>query len=169
VNLGALNILVVDDNHHMRILLRQTLRGLGVGEVLEAGDGAEGLQVMRSHPVDIVMTDYAMAPLDGADFVNLIRKSPDSANPMIPVIMVTAYSTAARVAEARDVGVNEILVKPITTRGVMDRLIRVIDYPRAFVRTDDYFGPDRRRRGSGSAHGGPFRRATDPAPTPAER
>jgi two-component system, chemotaxis family, chemotaxis protein CheY len=162
-NLGALNILVVDDNHHMRILIAQILRALGVGEVYEAGDGTEALQVMRRRIIDIVMTDYAMEPLDGVSFVELLRLSPDSPNKMIPVIMVTAYSTARRVAEARDAGVNEILVKPITTRAILDRLTRVIDRPRPFVRTADYFGPDRRRRVADASYEGPFRRATDPA------
>jgi len=162
-SLGALNILVVDDNHHTRILIGQILRALGVGEIYEAGDGTEALQVMRRRIVDIVMTDFAMEPLDGVGFVELLRHSPDSPSPMIPVIMVTAYSTARRVAEARDAGVNEILVKPITTRAILDRLTRVIDHPRPFVRTSDYFGPDRRRRVIDASYEGPFRRTTDPA------
>jgi CheY-like chemotaxis protein len=167
-NLAALNILVVDDNRHMRIVIAQILRALGVGEIYEAGDGSEALQVMRRHIVDIVMTDYAMEPIDGVDFVGLLRHSPDSPNPMIPVIMVTAYSTARRVAEARDAGVNEILVKPITTRAILDRLSRVIDHPRPFVSAGDYFGPDRRRRVTDARYEGPFRRATDPVRTAAD-
>ena len=116
MKLELLKILLVDDNHHMRVLLSEILRAIGVRHVFEASDGAEALQLMRSHAIDIVMTDLAMQPLDGIDFVRLVRNSPDSPNPMVPVIMITGHSTLRRVAEARDVGVTEFLSKPVTAR-----------------------------------------------------
>jgi len=156
-----IKILVVDDNQHIRVLIGQILRAIGITQIYEASDGAEGLQMMRAHDIDIVMTDLSMQPLDGLDFVRLLRNSPDSPNAMVPVIMVTGHSTLKRVADARDAGVNEILTKPLTARGVIDRLYRVIDHPRSFVRTKDYFGPDRRRRNDPD-YDGPRRRASDP-------
>ena len=153
-------ILLVDDNHHMRVLLSEILRAIGVRQVFEAASGAEALQVMRNEPIDIVMTDLAMQPLDGIEFVRLLRNSPDSPSPMAPVVMITGHSTIRRVAEARDVGVTEFLSKPVTARGVIERISRVVEHPRPFVRTGDYFGPDRRRR-SDPAYEGPWRRAAD--------
>lgn len=158
-----LKILLVDDNHHMRLLLAEILRALGVRQIHEASDGAQGLQMMKNHAVDIVMTDLAMQPLDGIDFVRLLRNSPDSPNQMCPVIMITGHSTMARVQEARNAGVNEFLTKPLTARGVIERLDRVVEHPRAYVRTTDYFGPDRRRRADPNYHG-PWRRQADEAP-----
>jgi CheY-like chemotaxis protein len=155
-----LNILLVDDNHHMRVLLTEILRAIGVRQVFEANDGAEALKIMRSHQVDIIMTDLAMQPLDGLDFVRKLRNSPESPNPMAPVIMITGHSTQRRVTEARDVGVNEFLSKPVTARGVLERIVRVVDHPRPFVRSADYFGPDRRRRAD-PAYNGPRRRIAD--------
>ncbi|MDR3509751.1 MAG: response regulator [Caulobacteraceae bacterium] len=155
-----LNMLLVDDNPHMRTLLTEILRAIGVRNIFAANDGAEALQVMRQHQVDIIMTDLAMQPLDGIDFVRLLRNSPDSPNPMAPVIMITGHSTLRRVSEARDVGVTEFLSKPITARGVLQRIALVIDHPRAFIRSGDYFGPDRRRRND-PAYMGPKRRASD--------
>lgn len=155
-----LKILLVDDNHYMRVLLAEILRAIGVVRIYEANDGAEGLQMMREHPVDLVMTDLSMQPLDGIDFVRLLRNSPDSPNQMAPVIMITGHSTFARVNEARDAGVSEFLAKPLTARGVVERLHQAIEHPRSFVRTDDYFGPDRRRRND-PAYKGPRRRGSD--------
>jgi len=146
----------------MRVLLTEILRAVGVKHVYEANDGAEALQVMRSNPIDIIMSDLAMQPLDGIDFVRLLRNSPDSPNPMAPVIMITGHSTQKRVQEARDVGVNEFLSKPVTARGVLERIAQVVDNPRAFVRTSAYFGPDRRRRADPN-YTGPRRRASDKA------
>lgn len=167
VRLDLLKILLVDDNHHTRVMLTEILRAVGINQVFEAGDGAEGLQMMRRHPVDIVMTDLAMSPLDGIDFVRLLRNSPDSPNQMIPVIMITGHLTIRRIAEARDAGVNEFVAKPITARNVLDRLQLIIDHPRPFVRTDDYFGPDRRRRNDPD-YAGPMRRKAD-GPQPRAR
>jgi len=155
-----LRILVVDDNQHTRVMIREILQAVGVIHIFEAGDGAQGLQVMRAQSIDIVITDLTMEPLDGLDFVRVLRNSPDSPNQLIPVIMITGHSTQRRVGEARDAGVTEFLTKPLTTHGVLERLRRVIDHPRAFIRTDTYFGPDRRRR-SDPEHPGPWRRSTD--------
>ena len=141
-----LKILLVDDNQHMRMLLIEILRAIGVRHVFEAMDGAEALAILRSTAIDVVFTDLSMNGLDGIDFVHLVRQSPDSPNPFAPIVMITGHSTARRVNEARDAGVNEFLTKPITARGVVHRLTLLIENPRPFVRAGGYFGPDRRRR-----------------------
>jgi CheY-like chemotaxis protein len=155
-----LRILLVDDNHHMRQLLSEVLRSIGVREVFEANEGAEGVQMLREHPVDIVMTDLSMKGLEGLDFVRLVRSSGESPNQMVPIIVVTGHSTLQAVHQARDVGANEFLAKPITARGVIERVHQVIEHARPFVRTDSYFGPDRRRRADPDFDG-PWRRSTD--------
>lgn len=141
-----LQILVVDDNQHTRLLVTEILRAIGVNNVHEAADGSAGLQQLREHQVDIIFTDLSMQPMDGIEFVRRVRGDADSPNQMAPVVMVTGHFTLAKVAAARDAGVNEFLTKPLTARGVIERLQRVIEHPRPFVRTADYFGPDRRRR-----------------------
>jgi len=160
VRFDLLRILLVDDNHHMRVMLTEILRAIGVKHVFQAGDGAEALQLMRTHQVDVIMTDLAMQPVDGIDFVRLLRNSPDSLNQMCPVIMITGHSTSRRVGEARDAGVNEFLAKPVTARGVIERIGEIVEHPRPYVRTSNYFGPERRRRAE-PHYPGPWRRSTD--------
>jgi CheY-like chemotaxis protein len=157
-----LRLLLVDDNHHMRLLLTEILRAIGVREVVEATNGAEALQALRNNPIDIVMTDLAMQPMDGIDLVRRLRGG-DSPNPMVPVIMITGHSTLRQVAEARDAGVTEFLSKPVTARGVIERINRVVEHPRPFVKTGSYFGPDRRRRDDPN-YPGPYRRLADKPP-----
>jgi CheY-like chemotaxis protein len=160
LRLDRLKILIVDDNKHTRVLLAQILRALGITQTFEAGDGVEAMQALRNHAIDIVLTDLAMEPMNGIDFVRMLRTGPESPSPMVPVIMITGHSTMKRIQEARDAGVNEFMAKPITARGVIERLQQVVDHARAFIRTDDYFGPDRRRR-SDPRYAGPWRRVGD--------
>ncbi|WP_309606698.1 response regulator [Phenylobacterium sp.] len=155
-----LKVLIVDDNHHMRVLIAEILKAIGVRHIYDASDGAAGLQATKNHDIDIIMTDLSMQPLDGIDFVRLLRRASGSPNQMAPVIMVTGHSTVQRVHEARDAGVNEFLTKPLTARGVIERVAQVIDHPRAFIRNPSYIGPERRRR-TDPNFTGPWRRAAD--------
>ncbi|ALL13814.1 response regulator [Caulobacter henricii] len=152
-----LRFLLVDDNHHMRAIVAAILNGVGVRHIREATDGAEALQAMRESMIDIAIVDFKMSPLDGVQFTQLVRNSPDSADPFLPIIMLTGFAERHRVFEARDSGVTEIVVKPVTARSLLDRIDAVIFKPRPFIRSADYFGPCRRRRDDPN-HAGPFRR-----------
>lgn len=142
--LEALRVLLVDDNPHMRAIVASILKGVGVRQVCEARDGAEGLQALRSWPADLAIVDFQMQPLDGACFTRLVRNSADSENIYLPIIMMTGFADRGRVFEARDAGVTEMIAKPVTARAILDRIESVILRPRPFVRTADYFGPARR-------------------------
>jgi len=97
-----LNVLVAEDNRHMRFLVKTILHGYGIKNVQEADDGSDALKAMQTFPADVVITDWLMEPLDGIDLIRMIRTSSDSANPFVPIIMLTGYTETARVEEARD-------------------------------------------------------------------
>ena len=160
-SLSALRVLLVDDNQHIRAIVAAILAGVGVSEIRECWDGAEALQVLREWPADVAFVDFRMSPVDGVEFTRLVRNAADSPNPFLPIIMITGYADRPRVEEARDSGITEFIVKPITARAILDRLNFVINRPRPFVRTADYFGPDRRRRQDPN-YRGPWRRSGDP-------
>lgn len=144
----------------MSMMISEILRAVGIRQIVTADDGATGFQALRSHSIDIVLTDLVMQPLDGIAFTKMVRSSQDSPNQMIPIIMITGQLTLAKINEARDAGVNEFIAKPITGRAVIERLFQTIQHPRPFIRTDEFFGPDRRRR-QDPAFQGPWRRAAD--------
>ena len=158
-----LSVLIVDDNAHMRSMLLQVVKSTGIERVYFASDGAEALKTLREHGVDILITDMAMEPMDGIELVKRIRKSPESANRMIPVLMITGHMTITRIQEARDAGVNEFVAKPISVKAVLGRLEAIIERPRDFIDAPSYFGPDRRRR-KDPAYTGPRRRRGDSDP-----
>jgi CheY-like chemotaxis protein len=165
--LQSLSILLVDDNQHMRAITAAILQSAGVRSIREVSDGAAAIDMVRDHAVDLAIVDFNMFPLDGVEFTRLMRNSPDSANPYLPIIMMTGHSERSRVMEARDAGVTEFVVKPITAKALFDRIQAVIMRPRPFVKTEDYFGPDRRRVNA-SSYRGPFRRVTDQVDAVAE-
>lgn len=157
---SSLKILLVEDNQHMRSIVSAILKGSGIRNVREARDGAEALDLLRQFPADIALVDFNMDPVDGVEFTKLLRNAADSTNPYLPIIMITGHSERSRVIQARDAGVNEFVVKPLTARALLGRLDSVIMRPRPFIRCRTYFGPDRRRIVD-QAYAGPFRRSTD--------
>jgi len=162
-NLSRLNFLIVDDNKHMRALVKSILHALGVKNVLEASDGADAFKELRHFPADVIICDWNMSPLDGLDFVRMVRTASDSPNPFVPIIMLTGHTEMNRVMEARDCGVHEFLAKPISAKKLYSRIRSIIENPRPFVRAGLYFGPDRRRK-SNPNYNGPERRKADKAP-----
>lgn len=158
--LQSLSILLVDDNQHMRAITSAILQSAGIRKIREVSDGAMALEALRDQPIDLAIVDFNMFPLDGVEFTRLVRTSPDSPNTFLPIIMMTGHSERSRVYEARDAGVTEFIVKPLTAKAVLDRINAVIMRPRAFIKTDDYVGPCRRRRETPD-YAGPFRRASD--------
>ena len=156
----SLNVLLVDDNQHMRAIASAVLQSAGIRNVREAADGTAAMALLRQYPIALAIVDFNMFPMDGCAFTRLVRTSPDSPNVYLPIIMMTGHSERSRVTDARDAGVTEFVVKPITAKAILDRINAVVFKPRPFVKTDTYFGPCRRRRDE-FGYAGPFRRATD--------
>jgi two-component system chemotaxis response regulator CheY len=155
-----LKALVVEDNQHMRILLKSLLNALGIAAVYEATDGEGAFALLRDKQPDLILSDLSMKPMDGIAFAREVRMSKASPNPYIPIIMVTGHTERHRIEAARDAGVTEVLAKPITAGSLFQRIGEIVNRPRAFVKCTDYFGPDRRRLATDS-FAGPFRRRDD--------
>jgi len=156
----SLRALVVENNVHMRTLLRALLASLGVKDITEASSGEEALQLLRDKGADMILTDLSMDDMDGIAFTRTVRQSAASPNPYVPIIMVTGHTERHLVEAARDAGVTEFLAKPITVHSLFLRISEIIERPRAYVRCEAYFGPDRRRRGD-DVSAGPKRRKDD--------
>ncbi len=159
-NIERLNFLIVDDNKHMCTLVKTILNAFGVRNVVEAVDGADAFKVLKHFPADIIICDWVMQPLDGLDFVRLVRTGKDSPNPYVPVIMLTGHTEMHRVMEARDAGVSEFLAKPVSPKKLYARIRSIIEHQRSYIKTKSYFGPDRRRQSLASYKGSERRKKT---------
>lgn len=151
------SVLVVDDVKPMLSLVSSLLKIFGFSNVYLADNPEDAFAQFCKYKPDIVITDWQMQPYDGLELIRKIRRDPRSPNKFVPVVMMTGYSHRIRVEKARDIGVTEFLVKPFTAKDLCARIEQLIERPRKFVDTGQFFGPDRRRR-KNDAYKGPRRR-----------
>ncbi len=118
-----MRILIVDDSSTMRQIVMRTLRqaGFDEAEVLEAGNGVQGLAMLDQGPVDLIFSDVNMPNMGGIEFVKSVRGREDSGE--TPVVMVTTEGGQDAMVEANEVGASGYVVKPFTA----DKLKSVLD------------------------------------------
>lgn len=109
-------VLVVDDERTQRYVLRQYLTKEGY-DVVEADNGVQGLEILRSGGIDVALVDVMMPGLDGMDLVRLIRQESD-----VPIIMVTARGEESSRVAGLDLGADDYVVKPYSMPEVVARI-----------------------------------------------
>ena len=134
-------VLVVDDEPGMRKVVRALLMSIGVQNIYEAAGASRGLELVRSKAPHVVILDWEMPGLDGACFMRFLRSAGSAAHSDVPVIMLSGHSERSRVMEAMKLGVNEFLLKPVSSAALRERLIAVLVNPRPMVCQGDYYGP----------------------------
>ena len=162
MDLKALRLLIIDDNRNAAEIVRSILSSVGAQQMEIAATADKAFQILQSEPYDLIIVDQNLGKGDeGIALVKRIRTDPASTNPYLPILMLTGYTEQRRVQAARDAGVTEFLSKPFTIVGLLRRMEALIHAPRAFVRSQDYFGPDRRSR-QDPDYKGPERRRPPP-------
>ena len=121
---SSLRILVVDDQLSMRSLVRNGLQQLGFVDIVEAGDGEEGLRVAISRSPHLVLTDFNMPKLDGLGLLRAIRAPPPTKS--MAVIMLTGRADKELVQRAVQFGINNYLVKPFTVATLKQKIEAVL-------------------------------------------
>ena len=113
--------LIIDDSRAMRRILRQIVQPLGF-DILEAGDGQEGLDQLSAHPDEVEMTlvDWNMPVMNGLEFVKRVRS--DAAYADMKLMMVTTETEPAQMARALMAGVDEFVMKPFTADILVEKL-----------------------------------------------
>jgi CheY-like chemotaxis protein len=140
----SLRVLVIDDNPYMRTVLRGILGNIGVKKVYEAADGIAGLEAIRTVNPDLLLLDWEMPLLNGPELVRIVRSPGVFPTPDLPIIMVSAHGERWRVVEAVRLGVNEFMVKPVSSKALLERIVSILAKPRPSVQYGDYYGPEPR-------------------------
>ena len=166
ISLRNVSLLIVEDSIVVRRLIKWALRSSDAGAVREAADVVGALKVLEGFSPDIILVNWRTLPVDGLAFVRRVRNAETGADAFARIVMMSRCTKCRQVLAARDAGVDEFLVKPLTRAALLTGIRALIDNPRPFSRTESYIGPDRRRKQI--THDGPERRKGNEAFEPAE-
>ena len=129
----------------MRKVTRALLQSIGIKDICEAGDGRSGLEKICMRAPDIVILDWEMPSPNGPEFMRTVRSPGKFPMPDVPIIMLTGYSERSRVVEAVRLGVNEYLLKPVSSTALLARIVSILVKPRRMMKRGDYYGPEPRK------------------------
>jgi two-component system chemotaxis response regulator CheY len=121
-----LDIMIVDDSAAVRKILQRVLTQLQIplGEVHEASDGREALEMLKTRPVSLIFTDINMPNMDGIEL--LTRLKANDAFRGVPIVMVTTEGSQARVLQALELGAAGYVRKPFTAEHIKEKLAGII-------------------------------------------
>jgi two-component system chemotaxis response regulator CheY len=119
-------LLIVDDSTAIRKILLRVLNqtGLALGQVHEAGDGKQALEVMALHEISLVLSDINMPNMDGLEFLRALRASERWRT--VPVVMITTEGGQAKVQEAIELGAASYVRKPFSAELLRDKLAALL-------------------------------------------
>ena len=122
--IAAASVLVVDDSMLAQRHISRVLNNLGISDIRLAGNGQQGLDQLTERRADLVVSDYNMPVMDGAAFVEALRKHPQLHN--IPVMMVTSEQDGAKLNGVRQSGVSALVDKPFDMHAVKRMLTSLL-------------------------------------------
>jgi len=125
--MSEVRALIVDDSSVMRKIVERSLRqaGLDALVVYEAGSGSEGLDLLKTQPVDLILTDINMPAMDGLEFLRQLRAQ--KLAPDVPVVMITTESSMEFVQQAIQAGAQSYIRKPFTAEQVKERVLSLLN------------------------------------------
>ena len=124
--MSEIRALIVDDSSVMRKIVERALRQAGLDALVvhEAGTGAEGLEVLKTKPVDLILSDINMPTMDGLEFLRQIRAQNLAEG--VPVVMITTESSEEHVKQAIQAGAQGYIRKPFTAEQVKERVLPLV-------------------------------------------
>lgn len=120
------NILIVDDSATTRAMIKRTLvlAQVPIGQLYDAADGKDALDILGCLKVDIVLADLNMPNMTGAEMTRLMRADPNTR--ATPVIVISAEPNAEKLTRLKDDGVQACIRKPFTPEIIRDTINNII-------------------------------------------
>ncbi len=125
-----MNVLLVDDSPTVRTIVRTFLMELRPS-FLEATDGERALRLIRLSPVDLVIADVRMDPMDGITFVRTLRQDERPRIRDVPVVMLTGERSEEIRKQGLEAGANAFVTKPIDPKTLLETIDRVLPRTRS--------------------------------------
>ncbi len=120
----SINILVVDDMASMRRIVKNSLKKMGLTNVVEAEDGINALSEIENNTFQLIISDWNMPNMTGIELLKKIREMDNYRE--IPFLMVTAEGQKQNVIEAVQAGVSHYVVKPFTPDQLEEKLKAIL-------------------------------------------
>lgn len=117
-----LSVLVVEDEHFMRMLIVQALESLGVSSVHDAEDGSHALQVMATEHINFVITDIEMRPQNGLELTQMVRAGKTPIDPATRVIFLTGLGDMSTLSAASELDVHGFMLKPFSAKQLQQKM-----------------------------------------------
>jgi len=124
MNVESMKVLFVEDSPTMRRIIANSLHRLGFAEILEAENGVDALEKIEGLKVDLVVTDWNMPEMNGADLVRTLRGMAEYNE--VPIIMITTRGMKDDVMTAMKLGVNGYVIKPFTPEVLKSKIEAVV-------------------------------------------
>jgi len=121
------DVMVVDDSAAIRKILQRVLRqtGMAIRSIHEAGDGQEALELLKTQPINLVLTDINMPKMDGIQLLAAMKATPRWHH--IPVVMITTEGGESKVSEAVRLGAAGYVRKPFTADQIKEKLAGILE------------------------------------------
>jgi len=119
-----MKVLLIDDSSIMRMMLRSLLKQVDLNDIVEAGNGLEGLAALGAQKADLIFLDLHMPQMDGAEFLEQLRKKPEYA--AIPVIVVSSDAETTQADELKRLGASSYITKPFRVEALRQALTAVL-------------------------------------------
>ncbi|HYF89812.1 response regulator [Azospirillum sp.] len=159
---SPIKILIVDDNPLLQRALKDMLGLWGVGQITAVANGQEAKDALRREVFDLMVTDWVMEPVGGAQLIQWVRQSANSMRPAMPIIVLTANADLATVRSAWDAGADSVLAKPVPAATLARRIDAVLNRRETAPRSNSGSTGGAETRNEGRTDG-----SAPPAPQPA--
>ncbi len=143
-SLRGVSFIIADSNVYFSSLLFSMLKGYGADKIIQARDAQTATESLESVKIDVMLCDFLLPSNGGMAFVRSVRLDTNASYRKIPILFMTSDTRVSIVKAARDAGANMIITKPLSPKGLYDRLVWVAFDSRPFAESKTYYGPDRR-------------------------
>ena len=119
--------LIIDDDKFSRTFIKTALYQIGIKNIKEAADTDEASEILKNFKIDLILLDQLMPQKSGIEFTRELRAGSITSSKDIPIVMITIDSKEKTVLEAKNLGIKEYLVKPISPQALKKRIINALE------------------------------------------
>ena len=123
----GINCLIIDDDKFSRAFIKTALYQIGIKNVKEAASTDEAMEILEAVSIDLIFLDQIMPEKTGIEFAVELKQSTKPGLKNIPIIMITVDTKEKTVLDAKSLGIEEYLVKPISPNSLKSRICDALE------------------------------------------